>query len=485
MKWGLWSTTAGSNSATPPDGWPEGQAPSTVNDCAREMMAQIAVGLQDLQFIDLGMVPTQTSGNTFTVSGNFTTVLQYGRRIKASDGANLLYGTIISASFTANTGVTLRFDNGNAPLDSSLSAFAVGVVANFNAAIPDALYKHVNWFINPMFDVWQRGNGPFGLSGNTATITADNWKFGLASGSINVSRGSNSTSNVPSLAQCGQVLKSSVLISVSAIQSLSTGSLAYFEQRVVGADWRQFGHKPMTVTFWQKSNTTGTYCLYMQNSTGNMNYVAAYSLSSTSWEKKSFFVPKAPTTGTWDYSFGIGVRVGICLAAGGTFNTAASGQWSATQVYATSGQLNFMGNTSNVVRFAAFTLQEGLQTAPPEPRRYADEVAKCEQQLYVIDNSASSNRLGIAYGLGTGGSTVDRMVVNLPTTMLGAPVLSSTTGLNTWNGITLGTLTSPITNIGLKTIGCYIGSSNVAYAAGNSVEVLVPANGKAILKFEL
>jgi hypothetical protein len=48
-----WDSTAASNNATPPDGWPEGQAPSTVNDCAREMMAAVkrwftrATGLTD------------------------------------------------------------------------------------------------------------------------------------------------------------------------------------------------------------------------------------------------------------------------------------------------------------------------------------------------------------------------------------------------------------------------------------------------------
>src|ERR1700674_3291039 len=121
MKWGKWSTTAASNSAAPPDGWPEGQAPSTVNDCAREMMAQIAVGLQDLQFIDLGLVPTQTSGNTLTVPGNIPT-LHYGRRLKLLDGANTYYATIISASYGVTTAITARFDIGTAPLDSSLSA---------------------------------------------------------------------------------------------------------------------------------------------------------------------------------------------------------------------------------------------------------------------------------------------------------------------------------------------------------------------------
>jgi hypothetical protein len=41
-----WSTTAASNNSSPPNGWPEGQAPSTVNDCGREMMAALATEAQ-------------------------------------------------------------------------------------------------------------------------------------------------------------------------------------------------------------------------------------------------------------------------------------------------------------------------------------------------------------------------------------------------------------------------------------------------------
>ncbi len=36
-----WSETDASNNSAPPAGWPEGQAPSTVNDCARMMMGAI------------------------------------------------------------------------------------------------------------------------------------------------------------------------------------------------------------------------------------------------------------------------------------------------------------------------------------------------------------------------------------------------------------------------------------------------------------
>ena len=36
-----WFETDNANDRPPPAGWPEGQAPSTVNDCARAMMGAI------------------------------------------------------------------------------------------------------------------------------------------------------------------------------------------------------------------------------------------------------------------------------------------------------------------------------------------------------------------------------------------------------------------------------------------------------------
>jgi hypothetical protein len=61
-----WSTTAASNNASPPNGWPEGQAPSTVNDCAREVMAAIAKWYKDTQ----GTLVTAGSSNAYTLTTN-------------------------------------------------------------------------------------------------------------------------------------------------------------------------------------------------------------------------------------------------------------------------------------------------------------------------------------------------------------------------------------------------------------------------------
>jgi len=59
-----WSTTAGSNNATPPDGWPENMSPSAVNDSARENMAAIARWYAALS----GSIATTGSSNAYVLT---------------------------------------------------------------------------------------------------------------------------------------------------------------------------------------------------------------------------------------------------------------------------------------------------------------------------------------------------------------------------------------------------------------------------------
>lgn len=390
-KWGLWSTTAGSNSSTPPDGWPEGQAPSTVNDCAREMMAQIKAGISDIQFIDLGLTPTQTGNTTFTLAGNQSSFYEYGRRVKASVGANTLYGTVISSSFTTNTGITLRLDAGL--LTASMSAVAVGFPSQNNGALPEVAYRDYNYFINPLMEIWQRGNGPYSLSvGNAIVFNADRWRVQLNIVSVGpvvaVSRAERSAnaSNVPALAQAGVLINSSILISSNAaLTGLSATDALFFEQTIEGFNYREMAGKPITVSFWVKSNLTGTYCLALQNSGGTLSQVQPYSISaSDTWERKTISFVKPPLTGAWDYSSGIGLRARFALVAGSGFQ-AGAGNWTATNVIATSSQVNFLAATGRNFMFTAPKIQEGNQATPLVPVDISTEFNKCTRYCQVVE----------------------------------------------------------------------------------------------------
>lgn len=123
----LWSTTAASNNSTPPNGWPEGQAPSTVNDCARQMMASIRTWYQDAEWIYWGDTTVYVSGTSFKIAGSDVTArYSVGRRIRAvGSSTGTIYGKIITSAFSTDTTVTLIWDSGslsNETLTVSLAA---------------------------------------------------------------------------------------------------------------------------------------------------------------------------------------------------------------------------------------------------------------------------------------------------------------------------------------------------------------------------
>ncbi len=129
-----WSTTAASNNDPSPDGFPEGMAPSQLNNASREVMAAIRRQHEDAQWIDLGDTPAYASTTTFTITGDITATYHAGRRLKLTD-LTTLYGTITGSSYSSpNTTITVSLDIGS--LSASLSSVAIGVLSATNASIP-------------------------------------------------------------------------------------------------------------------------------------------------------------------------------------------------------------------------------------------------------------------------------------------------------------------------------------------------------------
>lgn len=76
---------------------------------------------QDDHWIDYGHTPTQTSGTTFTVTGDQTSIYTSGRRIRSTD-ASTIYDSIVKSEYSSVTTVTV-LEGG---LTGSLSAVALG-----------------------------------------------------------------------------------------------------------------------------------------------------------------------------------------------------------------------------------------------------------------------------------------------------------------------------------------------------------------------
>jgi len=128
-----WSTTAANNATADPNiNWQEGQAPSTVNDSARAMMAAISVWYGGgPEWVAAGDPPTYLNGTQFTIPTNRTNIYSVGRRLRAFVTAGAIYGTITASAFASVTTITVAWDSG--ALDSGLSEVDLGII---NPATP-------------------------------------------------------------------------------------------------------------------------------------------------------------------------------------------------------------------------------------------------------------------------------------------------------------------------------------------------------------
>jgi hypothetical protein len=136
-----YSATASNNTAAPPNGWPENMAPSDVNNCARQMMADIRSWYQDAQWTDLGDTPAYASTSSFTIAGDVTATYTVGRRLRLED-ATTLYGTIATSSYSSpDTTITVTLDSGS--LSVALTAVALGIMTPDSIAFPDPIKANV------------------------------------------------------------------------------------------------------------------------------------------------------------------------------------------------------------------------------------------------------------------------------------------------------------------------------------------------------
>jgi hypothetical protein len=120
-----WSTTPANNNAAPPNGFPEGQAPSTLNDGLRQLMADIRT------FYDGANTVNDSAANVgfkgipqSTQSGNYTLVLaDAGKHIYHASGAGSgdTYTIPANASVAFPVGTAVTFVN----LDSNSVTIAI------------------------------------------------------------------------------------------------------------------------------------------------------------------------------------------------------------------------------------------------------------------------------------------------------------------------------------------------------------------------
>jgi hypothetical protein len=307
-----------------------------------------------------------------------------------------------------------------------------------------------NVVINGAFDYWQR-NTSFAAIANNA-YNADRFHYAKAGAMVHtVAR----STDVPA--------SSSSVYSLLATTTTIDAAIAATDfvcvlQHIEGNVLRSFEGKKMVMTFWVKAFKTGTYCVSLRNGTGTRSLVLEYTINaSNTWEKKTVRFTH-DTTGTWDYTTGIGLTAVFVIASGSTFNTTAN-TWQNGQFFATANQVNGVDSLSNTFQLADICMVEDNEGQTREPdfmyagRDYFEELQLCHryyEKSYDIETP--------------------------PGTITNAGVRSNTVGTASTNSMLMSVSFDACKRV-IPTIVCY----NAATGAANSVNTNGGADTPQIL----
>jgi hypothetical protein len=302
--------------------------------------------------------------------------------------------------------------------------------------VPSEPLSNRNMIINGGMQVWQRATSATASGVNTYN-TADRWMFAeSADGGFTSERHSMSLAELNTTGH-SYALK---LVCTGVDSSVAAGAHSTFMQNIEAQNLQhlQYGTanaKTITLSFWVKSNKTGTYCVAIEKPDSTAYRIPIeYSISSAdTWEQKTITItPTAGSTslitsaaGVITNDTGIGLTVRFALVVGSTYH-GTNNTWGTSNVLATSNQVNWHDSTSNNFYITGLQLEVGSNATPFEHRMHGDELRSCQRYYFKITNETGGEN---SFGIGVmDGTTACQWYTNFPVTMRIAPTAIETSG---------------------------------------------------------
>jgi len=332
-----------------------------------------------------------------------------------------------------------------------------------------------NIIINGSMDIAQRGTS-FSCSNSSGDIyTLDRFEYIDVDTPDSVYTITQDT-DVPS----GQGFAKSLKVDVAtADASLDADDGTQIETKIEGQNlqYLNFGNssaKSLTLSFWVKSNKTGTYVVRLTQPDASSRMVSfAYTISSAStWEKKIIEIP-ADTGGTINNDNGAGLNITWWLSAGTSYT---SGSLASTwQSYSNGdsavGQVNLADSTANEWYITGVQLEAGQTASEFEFLPHDVNKQRCCRYYQnsfalgsVVGTSTSQTDCVITTGWNDGNAPFANP---FSTEMRTAPTVtlrgrgSTTTGQVNNNGTYISASATDISNKGIAYISVTSGSAGV------------------------
>jgi hypothetical protein len=277
--------------------------------------------------------------------------------------------------------------------DSNITSakIASGVIQNQSA------FKNI--IMNGDMNISQRGTSFADLNG----VGLDRFRFDKVNdGAVTVSQ----ETDVPS----GQGFSKSLKVDVTtADTSIGSSQYGQITQRIEAQNLQYLKYgttnaETLTLTFWVKSNKTGTYCVsIVKIDNTRYDYIAEYSISSANtWEKKTITI--APDSnikasgGAIDNNNDVGFYFSFILA-NGSGRQGTNETWNtSTPATSTSNQVNFLDSTSNEWYLTGVQLEAGTSASDFEFLPVDVNFYRCAR--YYLKESQGRYGAAICYSTG-------------------------------------------------------------------------------------
>jgi hypothetical protein len=294
-------------------------------------------------------------------------------------------------------------------------------------ASASTIYKGSNFrnlIINGAMNIAQRATSVAGITNSSVYSTADRWKFPTDNGTW--------TQSVENDAPTGSGFRKSLKVLCTSGASPSAAQLTYVSQTFEGQNLQQIlkgtsSAKQLTLSFWVKTNVTGTYVIWVYDVDNDRQICSSYTVSaSATWEKKTVTFA-ADTTGAFDNDNAASLIVGWHLSAGSNYTTGTlPTTWqSYNAVNRAVGQTN-IATTNSYWQVTGVQLEVGPVATDFEFKPFAQDLAEC-QRYYHLQAKGFDKPFGMGYNYQ---STQAIGSCYLPVPMRTTPTSASLSGTN-------------------------------------------------------
>jgi hypothetical protein len=266
-----------------------------------------------------------------------------------------------------------------------------------NSVGENLVFGNKNLLINGSQSVWQRSTSTASIT-TTAYHTADRWETSMSSlGTWTQSR----STDVPSGQGFGYSLK---MDCTTADASPAAGDYLIFAQKMEGQNLQHLlkgtsSAKKITVSFWVKSNKTGTYIVRILDEDNTRHICKSYTISSASTWQKVELTFDGDTTGTLDNDNASSLRIQWWLGTGSTYSsgTLATSWESVTNANMAVGQVNLADSTSNEWYITGVQLEVGSKATDFEFEPYERTLSRCRRYFISYGGDSAYERFAVGY----------------------------------------------------------------------------------------